>query len=308
MKVKENKPKILLFGGTGLLGSAIRGVYEIYYKSNYTLYSPGRNEFVIDDNASILRVIKKYSPDIIINCLVKVDVEKCEQDEHSAFNINNNFVEKLLNNTTKLHKTVHFIQISTSDIFNNNKTGKFIQIDEEPNPCNIYSKSKLVAEKTVISFVEKNPKLYYSIIRTGWIYGRHTKPNFLNKIISQLIKKQPIQAINDQFNIPVWNVDLAFGVFTTIQDKLYNKILHFSSNPVEIVSKYDIVKWICKVMKFDNKLITPVKRKDIFNVPRPHFSCLYPSKELPIPYWKDSIKEFVLGQGFSTNEITTYAR
>jgi dTDP-4-dehydrorhamnose reductase len=280
--------KILLFGSTGLLGSQIKSVLE---KQGYELICPTRLDFDIFDSLSVRNLFLEYSPDIIINCIARISVEECQENPCLSYRVNTEFVSGIIMGIY-ISKTPckKFIHISTSDIFDNSET--FINNTDRPNPINMYGLTKKIAEDIVISGCDIC-NLNYNLLRLGWIFGK-PKKTFVDKIADMILQNKSIDVINDQFNIPVWNYDVARSMVTFIENKkINNRILHFSSNPIEKISKFDIAVEICKFFKKDTSLLIPKSSKDIFKVARPINTCLSPSHELNCPYWRDSLHKYL---------------
>lgn len=276
--------KVLIFGGTGLLGSELK---ETLIKSKVEVYCPTRADFNLSNTESIKGIINQDF-DFVVNCLAEISVEKCEDNPSLAYSANAAFPIKVLE-CIKGGQT-KFIHISTSDVFNDSSS--FIRDTDTPNPVNVYGKSKYLGERMVTDFCSKN-EVNYNIIRIGWMYGKQ-KAHFVSKVKDSLLLNKPIEVINDQFNIPIYNKEFAESLYRIIYyGKTNNKTLHFSSYPPEKISKFDIALEICSELKQDKALIIPKSKNDIFKVPRPGNVCLRPSHELTCNYWKESLLNYL---------------
>src|SRR3989344_1943628 len=135
--------KVLVTGGSGLLGSAVSAYFRDYYDVIST------NDF-----------IKKQKPDAIVHTAAIVSVDACEKNPKAAYNLHvegaRNIVQATKDSKCKI------IYISTDYIFDGKK-GRYKETDEAM-PINYYGKTKLEGE----SLVDLNKD---AVIRTsifGW--------------------------------------------------------------------------------------------------------------------------------------------
>ena len=172
------KKKILIFGGSGLLGSHCYNYFIKNYEVRWTFSNPNIKEknsikYVYDENICHLdKIINNFKPDIIINSLGLVSVDDCEKNHELAFSLNSNFVSIIVQvlQKYKMYNT-YLIQISSGGVYGNRVDGIDIPWEETSNlnPLSIYAKSKVEGEYEASKF--KGPSL---IIRSDF-YG-------LNKI------------------------------------------------------------------------------------------------------------------------------
>lgn len=130
--------KILLTGGTGLLGTHLLGI------RNYI--APSRSEMDITDKKSVMSYLENCNPDVILHSAAYTDATTPEFNSEEA---------DLCYKTNVL---------GTRNIVNyaNNASIIYISSESTINPCSIYSNTKLYAEKEV----EKHHS--YTIVRTSF--------------------------------------------------------------------------------------------------------------------------------------------
>ena len=161
--------KTLIFGSRGQLGS------EISNKIKGIKISRNRfKNFNFNKEKEIIKILKKFSPKVIINCAAFTDVDKAERKRKECLQINSKavkFISKYCNKNKVL--LIHF---STDYVFNGKKKG-FYSETAKTNPINFYGKSKLLGDKFII-----NSKCKYIIFRISWVYNIKKKNNFISKI------------------------------------------------------------------------------------------------------------------------------
>ena len=154
--------KILVTGANGLLGQKI--IYGYKNNPEVQLIATGRGpcrmddkegyvyeEMNISDKASVLAVLEKHAPDVIINSAAMTNVDECETNKAGCDEANVTAVKILASACEELN--IHLIQLSTDFIFDG-KNGPYDE-EAEADPLSYYGWSKLEAEKKVIKFLQK---------------------------------------------------------------------------------------------------------------------------------------------------------
>lgn len=124
--------RILLTGGSGRLGTAIR--------KHLVCFAPGRSLLDICDPRSVKAAMKKYDPEIIIHAAAFADALGCERDKQRAWDTNVTGTENLLYAAPDRR----FVYISTDYVFDG-ESGCYRE-DDVPNPVNFYGLTKLAGE------------------------------------------------------------------------------------------------------------------------------------------------------------------
>jgi dTDP-4-dehydrorhamnose reductase len=263
--------KYLILGGTGLLGSRlvkqIENSYATYFQSKPITNS---NFYYLDgsDNYQFDLLLKKITPDVVINCIGFTDVDKCELFPEKCWKINCN----LAINFAKICalNSVKFVQISTDHYLNNSNT-KLSELDEAI-PVNQYSFSKYFAEK-MISRVNSNAL----VLRTNFFHFNLRNPqSFLDKLIFGAKLQKSIRSFNDVIFSPVSTTQLINRIFDLIDLNL-SGLVNISSN--EAMSKYDFHNAVLDSFKIDSSFHSSVSI-DVVNLPtlRPKFMALNNSR------------------------------
>lgn len=208
--------RILITGSNGLLGQKI---VKICLKrgTEFLATSNGKNrnqdcpknryvELDITNQSQIQEVFTSYKPTHIIHTAALTNVDYCELNPDECQEVNVNATRKLWEEAQKIN--AHFELLSTDFIFDGLK-GNYKETDE-PSAVSIYGQSKVDAEKILINSENKN----WSIARTIIVYGTAnnlSRTNIVLWSIEALTKGDPMKIINDQFRMPTWADDLAWG-------------------------------------------------------------------------------------------------
>ncbi len=195
--------KIVIFGKTGQVGGSL--IKKL--PSNNETYIYGRDECNFESPKSILQVLKKNKPNIIINAAAYTNVDKAEKEKELSNLINNVSVGEIAK-FSKQNNSL-FIHFSTDYVFSGLSSNPYIETDET-NPINNYGHSKLLGEKAIL-----NSKCNYYILRTSWVVSKNGK-NFISKMNELFYKKKIISVVDDQIGIPTTSDFIADIVFKLI--------------------------------------------------------------------------------------------
>ena len=270
---------MLVIGGSSLLG------YKILSNANkFELYTSYNRNLITSKNIEVLKIditnegncekILDLKPDIIINTAAMTNVDYCEKFEKNAFDVNVTGTKNIAKIAEKLGSKL--IHISTDAVFSGNK--KFYIEDDEPNPINIYGKTKLESEK-IVSKVPDSIILRPSVL-FGWIPSEYIKTrdasiktmNFGLWVLNELNKNNKISVVNDQFNTPTLADNLAENILELIK---INVTGTFHLSGLSCINRLDFSKKIAKTFGYSNDLISSISSKKLKQIaPRSFQSCL----------------------------------
>ncbi|RZP29205.1 dTDP-4-dehydrorhamnose reductase [bacterium] len=263
--------KILITGAFGQLGTSLCEVL-----SNKSILATGRvmtltekyhcMELDITNQENVKELIRNYKPDIIIHLAAMTDVDGCEKNPETAFEINVGATENLLKNFNG-----KFIYVSTDYVFDGEE-GPYYE-DDKVNPVSVYGRTKLYGENLV-----QESDLEWIILRSNIIfsYNDRTKASFVNWVVDSLKKKQMITVVNDQWNNPTWTNDLA-NVMSMMIEKNICGIYHYGGG--DFLNRYEFAKMIASTFSLDRELIKPITTLELnWLAQRPLKSGLYTNK------------------------------
>lgn len=206
--------KVLLTGCNGQVGFLLKQLLT----DKVELLALTRLELDITNENSVNITINNFKPNVIINAAAYTAVDKAENEEELAFNINCNGPKYLAQAASKVGAAI--IHISTDYVFDGNKQGTYTEKDQV-NPQGMYGKSKLAGERAVSEFCEK-----HIILRTAWVFGEHGN-NFVKTMLRLSKERDTLSIVSDQFGGPTYAGDIAQAII---------KILH-------VVETKEQVKW-----------------------------------------------------------------
>ena len=278
--------RVLLFGGSGQLGSAIQRLW-----SAAEIASPGHAEVDITDPQAVAQAIEVSRPRVVVNCAAFHNVERCESEPRDAFEANAIAVNALAERCAELG--VCFVTFSTDYVFDG-MLGRSYTEDDVPNPLSVYATSKYAGEL----LVERLQSNAY-VIRTCGVYGTHASPTkgytFIDRVISQARAGEQVRVVADQTVSPTYAGHLAQGVLALLQADASPGVYHaVNEGPV---TWYDYATEALRQAGIACR-IEPISYKDWNSrVRRPAFSALENAKlnalGIHLPVWREGIGAYL---------------
>ncbi len=234
------KNAIWITGASGSMGTALKRLLK--QKPGCKIIATDRDVDITDMEA-VAQAAEIYRPSVVINCASIWDPEYCRQNMVEAFRVNGLGARNLASVSRRYNAKM--IQISTDDVFDGMKTGRFTEFDP-PNPKTVYGRSKLAGENYVR---ELNPK--HLIIRSSWVYGAG-KEDYLSEVLRLGMRQEHFTAPIDQVSTPTSAGTLA-DLIASILEKSEYGIFHASCEGM--CSRYDFAKEILHLAGYETSLV-----------------------------------------------------
>lgn len=188
--------KILLTGRNGQLGWEL----ERSLSSVGTVTAFDHQSLDLTRPDHFVAQIRTLRPDVIVNAAAYTDVDKAEEEEQLAHQVNAIAPGIIASEAARLNALV--VHYSTDYVFDGEKAGAYTETDT-PNPLSVYGKSKLAGEQAVQA---ANPR--HLIFRTSWVYASRGR-NFFLTMLKRLASDSELRVVDDQFGAPTWSRELA---------------------------------------------------------------------------------------------------
>ncbi len=137
------KPVVLITGASGLIGD--------YLMRSAGRWAPGctvqgitRTQLDLTDHSAVSSAFQRYTPDCIIHCAALSRTKDCEADPEAATRVNVDVTRTLADLAGK----IRLIFVSTGEVFDG--SAGWYDESAEPNPINVYGRTKLAAEGVVL--------------------------------------------------------------------------------------------------------------------------------------------------------------
>ena len=231
--------KVLVTGANGQLGYDV--VKELQ-KQNIEHFGATRKDFDIIDFKATEKFIINYMPDVVIHCAAYTAVDKAEDEQGLCYLVNASATENIAEICKKINAKM--LYISTDYVFDGTKEG-FYEVDDVPNPINMYGKTKLLGEEAAQKILNK-----YFIVRISWVFGEHGN-NFVKTMLRFGKEHKELNVVADQYGSPTHTADLAPLLIEMIKTDKYG-IYHATNEGV--CSWAEFAEEIFKVAGFNVKV------------------------------------------------------
>ena len=274
--------KVLVTGANGQLGY---DVVKQLQKQNIECFGAARKDFDIVNFEATEKFITNYMPDVVIHCAAYTAVDKAEDEQGLCCLVNASATENIAQICKKVDAKM--VYISTDYIFDGIKDG-FYEVDDKPNPVNVYGKTKLLGEQAIQKILNK-----YFIVRISWIFGEHGN-NFVKTMLRLGKEHKELNVVADQYGSPTYTADLAPLLIEMIKTDKYG-IYHVTNEGV--CSWAEFAEEIFKVARMNVKVNHIATDEYPTKAKRPLNSRL--SKEKlkenfrELRDWKNALKEYI---------------
>jgi dTDP-4-dehydrorhamnose reductase len=272
--------RVLVFGASGLLGKDLLAAFS---GDDVTGLSSGDAD--LRDVGSVLSRAEQARPDWIVLCAAYTDVDGCEKDPARAFAVNRDGAVHVARAAAQTGSRLVFI--SSDYVFDGEKRTPY-EIEDPPNPINVYGRSKAEAEANLSEIVPG-----CCIVRTSWLFGAGGK--CFPDAILKLARTQPeLRVVNDQRGCPTYTPDLAAAIASLVR-KQANGVVHVTNGGS--CSWFEFARVILARTSPENTVIPVTTAEFPRPARRPAHSVLSGRSlrglGISLPDWQDALQRYL---------------
>ena len=185
-------PLILITGAAGLIGHYLIKVAP-RWAPQWDVRGITRQDVDLTDAASLTCLVRSLKPLAIIHCAALSRTKDCEQDPELARRINVEATAHL----AQFSQDIPFIFLSSGEVFDG-RAGWYGE-EDEPNPINVYGRTKLEAEQAVLT----NPK--HTVVRIVLTAGTSEAGNrsFVEEMRRTAQARKDVTLYADEYRCPL---------------------------------------------------------------------------------------------------------
>lgn len=200
---------ILVTGITGQLGYDVAKELE---RRGENFIGTTRKELDLSKPEEVKNFIIEKKPSTVIHCAAYTAVDKAEEEAELALTVNGLATRKIAEACREVGAKM--LYVSTDYVFGGDGETPY-EISDEKAPQNIYGKSKLLGEDSVIALLRE-----YFIVRISWVFGSNGK-NFVKTMLNFDKRRKKISVVDDQVGSPTYTADVAPLLVDMIQSDKY---------------------------------------------------------------------------------------
>lgn len=252
--------KILITGGTGLLGKALIASADSSYEiictfigdhqildTQQTIYK----KLDICDKEGYFHLLRDFRPEVTIHAAGISNPDYVERNNKQAWEINVGGTQNIIKVCEELDSK--FVYISSNAIYSG--TSAPYREEDKADPINYYGKIKLECEE-----ITKGSNTICAIVRPilmyGWNYA-FERPNIVTTGIARLREKEKFFVYEDVYYNPLYYYSCAEAIWKIIEK---NKFEVFNVAGKDRLSIYGLMKGVAEVFKLEQSLLIPVKQ------------------------------------------------
>ena len=267
--------KVLVTGGAGMLGRslvpALVGADHDVTVTDIDLSAPtpwGQSgpvitELDVRERSSIADAFADVRPDLVVHLAAGTSLEFADANEDATY-LTNTIATKYVALAARKHDAA-MVYISTAGVFDGTKPSEVYNEYDQPNPLNVYGRTKYLGELMVKEFLER-----HYIIRAGWMVGggRSKDHKFVAQMLQQIRDgKKTLYAVGDKLGTPTYTPDFARTFLGLIDSELYG-LYHMACGGRG--SRYDVAARILDVLGLSDQI-------ELVEVTSDHFAEEFPS-------------------------------
>ncbi len=313
-----NRP-ILVFGRDGQVGRALQVCLKNLKVPAVFL---GRADCDLTSESSIVEVLNRYQPQVIINAAAYTAVDKAENigEREIVFAINAKAPALMARYIANLAHGI-LVHYSTDYVFADTKQDAYFETDPVGplEDLNVYGQSKLAGERAieeVFKFAHDSDHTNYAnkfaryfILRTSWVYGDGS--NFIRSVLRLATEGDQLKVVADQVGVATsaqWLAEIAMQMAgSRVESGIYHAV------PDGETSWHGLAVFVIEAaassgegIEVRSENILPIPATD-YSVParRPYNSRLSNAKlkralsEMAFtgqyPDWQKQVEEYVVG-------------
>ena len=278
-------PKILITGGSGMLGRTLRRAWA----DKYEVVSTDLPEVDITDAAAFNAVLKREKPDTVVHCAAMTQVDACETAREGAFRVNA-YGTQVVASACHLQQ-VRLIAISTDYVFDGYSDRPYCEYDQPTGGRTVYGQSKLAGEQAVRTLCPR-----HVIARISWLYGPGG-PSFVHAMVKLATSgKSELKVVDDQHGNPTSTLAVAARLETLIEHPELVGTFHLTCEGVTTWAGF--AQEIFSQLKLDCRVIPCTTAEFPRPAARPANSALDKlalrcAKLPPMPDWREALRAFL---------------
>ena len=249
----------LVFGGTGMLGSAL--VSEAR-RRGWPALGLSRDEADVTDAAAVRGWVRRFAPEVVFNCAAATKVDDCEQRRDEAYAVNGEAVAGLAEAASSAGSRL--VQISTDYVFDGAAREPYPE--EAPTaPLSVYGASKRLGEERALAYERS------LVVRTSWLFGPGGA-NFVATMLRLIADRRlPLRVVDDQTGCPTYTPFVATALCDLVE-RGATGVVHYRNR--EPVSWYGLAREIVARWQPDVEVVAVATREVPRPAARPAYSVL----------------------------------
>jgi dTDP-4-dehydrorhamnose reductase len=254
------------------------------------MFPLGREDCDVTNPAQVRDCFERLQPQVVLHAAAFTKVDKAEREPDQAFAVNAMGSRNVA--FAAAETGCRLIAVSTDYVFSGNKRTPYHEFDD-PDPINVYGRSKLAGEDAVRRLCRD-----HIVIRTSWLYGSGVcfPRNIVRLAREKASAGEPLLVVNDQSGTPTSTRALSRIIHDIIQHPLPAGVVHASC--AGVASWYEFAHEVVTRLEIPCRLKPCVTEEVPRPAPRPLYSVLdnmvlrLEGRD-PLPPWREEMQRWL---------------
>jgi dTDP-4-dehydrorhamnose reductase len=249
--------KILLTGGTGLLGQALIATagaehrISVLHLRDYPVPVNGVEMVVLNilERERLEEFFAAHDFDVVVHAAGIASVDYVERHFEEAWESNVVGTQNVVDLVCK--RGMRIVYVSSNAVFDGANAP--YREEDRTNPVNRYGQIKVECERIVRRMCQEA-----IVVRPILMYGWHLaqgRTNPVTWLIERLQRGESTHIVTDVYENPIWSHHCAQAIWRAIQ---LGKAGTFHVGGKDVVNRYDFAKLVAEVFGLDASLLHPV--------------------------------------------------
>ena len=217
--------RVLLIGGSGQLGTAIRQRW-----TDCEIVAPTHAELDSGQSAQLRECDRAVRPDVLVNAAAFHDVDRCEDEPERAFAINALAVGRSRALTRAIAARL-FVTISTDYVFDGEATAPYA---EDRAAASAFGLRRIETRGRIsgANAPERGPSSFVPADFTAPATTNRRRQSFVERVLAQNADDAPLRVVDDVVASPTFAGDLADALARLIETEAYGLYHAVNVGPV----------------------------------------------------------------------------
>ena len=275
--------KVLIAGAAGQLGQEM--VQRLGREHEVVAWT--RADVDLTDHRQVRDAIRAVAPQAIVNCAGYNQVDKCQDEQVTAFSVNAMAVGTLARGAAETGAV--FVHYSTDFVFAGTAKTPYSELDQ-PEPRSVYAQSKLVGE-----WLAADAPQHY-VLRVESLFGGPHRRSSVDRIVEAVKSDQAAPVFADRVVSPSYVADVADASAFMLKTRPAYGLYHCvnTGHATWLGVGEEIVRRLNKPAA----ALKPISVNDVsLPAPRPQYAALSNDKlaraGYVMPSWQDALARYL---------------
>jgi|CXWL01.1.fsa_nt_gi dTDP-4-dehydrorhamnose reductase len=224
--------RVLVFGGTGMLGGA---VVKAARRLGMAALGVSHSQADITDAGRVTTLVEAFAPQLVVNAAAFTAVDRCESEPERALAVNGTAVGHVRDAARAA--AARLVHVSSDYVFDGSGTAPYRE-DAAVGPLSVYGATKLAGEQQALA----DPTAL--VVRTSWVFGHGSAsfPATMRRFLRE--GRVPLRVVADQTGCPTYAPFLAAAILDLASARAVG-VVHYANR--EAVSWYDFAREIVRL-------------------------------------------------------------